>query len=92
MLPRVPDLAASFPDAEYVSWQAVFAPAATPKAVIDRLNAAIVKALESQDIKARLGELGMAPIGSSPGELAQELRSNLNVTRELVKALGLKLD
>ena len=92
VLPRVPDLLAKVPDSEYVSWMGLFVPAATPKPVIDKLNAAVVKALQSADARARLVELGMASIGSSPGELAQELRSNLNVTRELVKSLGLKMD
>jgi tripartite-type tricarboxylate transporter receptor subunit TctC len=92
VLARVPNLVAKYPEAEYVSWLGLFAPAATPKPVIDRLNGAVVKALESPDVKVRLTELGMASIGSSPGELAAELRSNLKVTRDLVKSLGLKLD
>ena len=91
-MPRVPNLAAKYPDAVYVSWLGLFVPATTPKAVIDRLQAAVAKSLEASDVKARLSELGMASIGSTPAELDRELRDNIAMARDLVKALGLKLD
>ena len=92
MLAKVPDLLSALPDSEYVSWQALFAPAGTPAAIISRLNAELVKALQMPEIQKQLAEVGMTPIASSPAELDRTLRADLNTNRELVKALGLKLD
>ncbi len=92
MLPRVPNLVSLVPGGEYVSWQAVFAPAGTPMQVVEKLNAEVVKAVALPDVKARLADVGMEAIGSSPGELDKVLRADMNINRDLVKALGLKLD
>jgi len=92
LLPRVPDLVSVLPDAEYVSWQALFAPAGTPVPIIDRLNAELVRALHLPEIQKQLADVGMAGVGSSPAELDRVLRADLATNRELVKALGLKLD
>jgi len=92
MLPRVPDLLSVLPGSEYVSWQALFAPAATPAAIVGRLNAELVKALQLPEIQKQLADVGMAAIASSPAELDRVLRADMNTNRELVKALGLKLD
>ncbi len=92
MLPRVPDLLPALPDSEYVSWQALFAPTGTPAAIVNRLNAELVKALQLPEIQKQLADVGMTPIASSPAELDRVLRADLNTNRELVKALGLKLD
>jgi tripartite-type tricarboxylate transporter receptor subunit TctC len=91
-LPGVPPLTAFFPDAEYIPWQAAFAPKGTPKDIVTKLNVAIGKALASSDVKARMGEIDLTAIGSSPNELDQIVRSDLTLNNALVKSIGLKLD
>jgi tripartite-type tricarboxylate transporter receptor subunit TctC len=91
-LPGVPPLTAFFPDAEYIPWQAAFAPKGTPKDIVTKLNVAIGKALASSDVKTRMGEIDLSAIGSSPAELDQIVRSDLAVNSALVKSIGLKLD
>ncbi len=91
-LPGVPALTTFFADAEYIAWQAAFAPKGTPKDVVAKLNAEIGKALGSSDIRTRLGNIDLVPAGGSPGDLDQTLRADLVVNRELVKSIGLKLD
>ena len=91
-LPGVPALTTFYADAEYIPWLAVFAPKATPKSIVAKLNAEIGKALALSDIRTRLGNLDLTPIGGSPGDLDQTLRADLAVNRELVKSIGLKLD
>jgi tripartite-type tricarboxylate transporter receptor subunit TctC len=91
-LPGVPELTTFYADAKYIPWLAVFAPKATPKAIVAKLNAEIGKALASSDIRTRLGNLNLSPIGGSPADLDQTLRADLAVNRELVKSIGLKLD
>jgi tripartite-type tricarboxylate transporter receptor subunit TctC len=91
-LPGIPPLTTFFADAEYIPWQAAFAPRGTPKDIVAKLNTAIGKALASSDVKTRMGEIDLTAVGSSPRDLDQTVRSDLTLNRELVKSIGLKLD
>ena len=91
-LPDVPPLTASYPDAEYIPWQAAFVPKGTPRDVIAKLNAALAKALASPDVTTRLTALDLTAAGSSPAELDKAVRAEMDVNRGLVKSIGLKLD
>ena len=88
----VPPLTAYLPQAEYVPWQAAFAPKGTAQAVVARLNAEIGKVLATPEVTGRLASLDLAPVAGPPGELDQALRRDIEVNRVLVKDLGLKLD
>jgi tripartite-type tricarboxylate transporter receptor subunit TctC len=91
-LPDVPVLTASYPDAEYIPWQAAFAPKSTPKEIVAKLNAEIHKALAAQDVRARFSAIDVTATPGSAGELEQAVRKDMSVNRELVKSIGLKLD
>ena len=91
-LPGVPALTTFYPDAEYIPWVAAFAPKGTPKQVIVRLSAAITKTLGLPEVKTRLREIDLAAAPSTPSELEQVIRADMNVNRELVKSIGLRLD
>ena len=91
-LPGVPALTSLYPDAEYIPWNAVFVPKGTPQSIVKMLNAAIGKALAAPEIRSRLAELDLTAAPGSPGELDKTLRADLNVNRELVKSIGLKVD
>jgi tripartite-type tricarboxylate transporter receptor subunit TctC len=91
-LPDVPALTTFYPDAEYIPWQAAFAPKGTPKHVVGKLNAEIGRALNSPEIAARLRKLHLAPTPSAPEDLDRTLRADLTLNRELVTGIGLKLD
>ncbi len=91
-LSGVPALTSFYAEAEYIPWQAAFAPKGTPKDVIAKLNAAIGKALAVPDLQTRFRDIDLTPVASSPGELDQAIRADMKVNRELVKAIGLKLD
>jgi tripartite-type tricarboxylate transporter receptor subunit TctC len=70
-LPDVPTIVESgVPGYEVTIWYAVFAPVATPKAIVDRLNAEMVKALNSAEMRERMAQQGMDPAPSTPAELA----------------------
>lgn len=78
-LPDVPALAETLPGFETVAWFGVLAPAGTPKAAIERINAAVNQALEQADVKSRLATLGRDP---APGTLeAFATRVNGDVAR-----------
>jgi tripartite-type tricarboxylate transporter receptor subunit TctC len=91
-LPGVPALTDSFADAEYIPWQAVYAPKGTPKDVVAKLNAEIGKALALADVRTRLANMDLTPASSSPGDLDRTLRADYAVNRDLVKSVGLKID
>ncbi len=91
-LPGVPALTQFYPDAEYIPWQGVFGPKGMPRDVVSRLNAEIGKALAVPDLRSKMAEIDLTPAGGTPGELDKALRADMNLNRELVKSIGLKLD
>ena len=73
-------------------WFGFFAPASTPKAVIDTLNRGINKALASPDVVERLTKLGMDPVTSTPEEFARIVASDYAKWGPIVKASGFTAD
>jgi tripartite-type tricarboxylate transporter receptor subunit TctC len=90
-LPDVPPLAESgLTGFESVGWFGVVAPAATPPAIVGRLNAAFVKALKDPAAIEKIRSLGAEPAPSSPEEFASFIRSEDRKWGELIAAIGLK--
>jgi tripartite-type tricarboxylate transporter receptor subunit TctC len=78
VLPDLPTIGeAGVPGAEAGSWYAMFAPAATPRPIVLKLNAEIIKALALPDVRDRLATVGVDPIGNSPEQFATELQSEI---------------
>ena len=78
--PDVPTVAETLPGFAADTWFGIVAPAGTPRAVIDKLNAAAQKALASDDTKKRYADLGMASTGtggSTPGQLDSYIKSEI---------------
>lgn len=92
-LPQVPTMAeAGVAGYDVSPWFAVFAPAGTPKPVIERLNKALTEAMKQPDVAQRLGTIGAEPVGSSPEALAAHLaRESITWTR-LITERGIKPD
>jgi tripartite-type tricarboxylate transporter receptor subunit TctC len=92
-LPSFPDVPtvdeSGLPGFLFNSWFAMLAPAGTPKPVIARLNAEVVKALGDADVRRKLEELGFAVRGSSPEELGAMTRDQLAKYGRLIKEMGI---
>jgi tripartite-type tricarboxylate transporter receptor subunit TctC len=73
-LPQVPAVAETLPGFETLGWFGLMAPAGTSKAVIDKVYQDTVKALQSPDVRARLEQMGMAPVGNRPEDFARAIR------------------
>ena len=70
----------------------MFAPAGTPKAIIDRLNGEIGKALSDPDVATKLSAQTLDATRTSPDELAQRMRAEYETIGTLYRQLNLKLD
>jgi tripartite-type tricarboxylate transporter receptor subunit TctC len=70
----------------------VFAPAKTPKAIIDKLNVELVKAAQSPDMRSRLASIGVDALGSDVKTLAAYLPQQMAKMAEAVKMSGAKVD
>jgi tripartite-type tricarboxylate transporter receptor subunit TctC len=85
-VPDVPTVAESgVPGFNVTEWLGIFAPAGTPAAVVDRLNAAANKALESPEVIEKLNGLGADRVGGPPGNLDRYLKAEISRWAELAK-------
>ncbi|MFN7087688.1 MAG: Bug family tripartite tricarboxylate transporter substrate binding protein [Burkholderiales bacterium] len=91
-LPNVPALAETLPGYEVELWFGAMAPRGTPQAVIDRLNAAINKALEDPDMKKNLEAQGMAPTGGTPQKFGERIRREYARWAKLIDEAGIKVE
>ena len=93
LFPDVPTLAESgMPSFEVGAWQGLMAPANTPKAIIQRLNAEVVKALQSPDVRQKLALQGAEPLGSTPEAYGEYIQKELNRWEMVVKQTGVTLE
>lgn len=92
--PQLPTMIeAGLPGFEMSSWQAVYAPRGTPRPIVQRLNAEIVKALRLPDVKEKLeGQLAMEIVASSPEALRDFMAQEIPRWAELVKKSGATAD
>ena len=92
-LPDVPTIAESgFAGFQVGDWQGVIAPAGTPPAIVARLNAEFRKILELPDIRQRLSATGMEPVGGTPEQFGELIRSEIAKWARVVKEAGIKAD
>jgi tripartite-type tricarboxylate transporter receptor subunit TctC len=91
--PNVPTMAESgVPGYDVVSWQAIFAPAGTPKPIVDRLHAELAKILKDPEVQDRLAKLGLDPSGMTPAELAAFQKTEIDKWAKVIKAANIKID
>jgi tripartite-type tricarboxylate transporter receptor subunit TctC len=90
-LPNVPSAGeAGLPDLVVTSWQAVAAPAKTPREVVAKLNDAAVKALRSPDIRERMNQIGFDVVASTPEEFGRFMKEEVDRWTRVVERGGIK--
>lgn len=92
LVPYVPTIAETVPGYEFIGWYSLFAPAKTPSGILNKLNAEIVKALNTPEFRDRFTALGAEPSTSTPQELAAYLRVQTEKMRKAVKDSGARPD
>ncbi len=94
--PQLPDVPTfteqGFRDISGLGWFGFYAPAGTPKAIVDRINAAIVKALAAPDVREKLTGLGLEPTGTSSDEFARIMAADASRWGPVIQASGFKAD
>ncbi len=89
-LPNVPTIAeAALPGYEAVQWYGVLAPAGTPRDVVGKLHAAVVRALQEAPVRERLLVDGAEPVGNTPDEFAAIIRNDLVKWGKVIKDAGI---
>jgi tripartite-type tricarboxylate transporter receptor subunit TctC len=90
-LPDVPSMGEQLPDYEKIpTGSNILGPAGIPGPVLRRLNTEIVKALNTPDVLERLTKIGFLPIGSSPEELAAQIRKDMEIMAKAIKVAKVK--
>jgi len=77
---------------ESIAWYGVVAPAKTPKPIVDKLNAEMVKAMKDSDVKQRLAEMGSADVAGTPEQFGALIKSEIAKWAPVVKASGATVD
>ncbi len=94
--PNFPDIPtmeeAGVPGYETNSWNALFAPAGTPPEAIARLNEAANKAIQDPEVQKRLAEVGAQIVGSTPEELGEHVKTEVERWRPVVEASGARIE
>lgn len=92
-LPDVPTLAESgLKDFDQGTWFGVLAPAATPKDIVTKLNAAMVKIIQSPEFKKRMKDIGAEPVGNTPAEMTAQIEADTSKYRQLVKESNVAIE
>lgn len=92
-MPNVPTIAASgLPGYDVSNWAGVFVPANTPKAVVDRLSVAVIKAMADVEMNKKLVAAGIEPLSSTPEEFAAIIKADIPKWAKVVKDSGAKAE
>jgi len=88
-LPEVTTMAEVVPGVEATVWVGLFAPAATPKPIVDRLNAALNKVIAIPEIEVKLDRIGVVPTPGTVAEFEKRVRDDLKFWKEAVELAGI---
>jgi tripartite-type tricarboxylate transporter receptor subunit TctC len=90
-LPDIPTIAElGYPGYEISSWQGAFAPAGTPKPIVDKIGAEIIAMIKTPEVQERIKREGADPIASTPDEFARRFANEVAKWSKVIEAAGLK--
>lgn len=92
-MPDVPTVAESgMPGFEVLSWYGLWGPANLPREVVDKLNAAVAKAVQSPHVKARFADLSFEAAPNTPEQFGRIIKEEIRRVGEVVKAANIRID
>lgn len=89
-LPEVPTLMESGFEFSAESMNGLFVPAGTPGAIVDRIHAGVVRALQMPDVRARLAAMGFEPVGNSRAAFTAYVKAELDAWSRVIREAGIK--
>ena len=92
VLPELPTLDSMYPGFDIYNWFVLFAPAGTSQAIVNRLNAEVVKALQHPDVKTFMDREGADAVGSSPAEAAAFINGEVEKFAKIIRSAGVTLE
>ena len=92
IMPDLPTLAATYPGFDADNWYAMFAPAATPREIIARVNGEIVKILQSPEMRDAISRDGAEPVGSTAEELGAYFKREVEKYAKVIKASNVHVE
>lgn len=90
VLPGLPTVASVYPGFDVDNWFALWAPAGTPVAIINKIHAEVVKSLQHPDMKNYMQREGAEPVGSTPAEFAAHISREIEKYAKIIKMSGAK--
>ena len=81
-----------FPDVEAVTWVGMFAPAGTPRAIVERLNREINRIIQEPDIRGKLMQQGIVPVGGTPEDFGAYISAEIRRWTAVARANGIKME
>jgi tripartite-type tricarboxylate transporter receptor subunit TctC len=91
--PEIPTIAESgLPGFEVLAWYNMFAPAKTPRPIVNRINGEINRMLQLPDVRERFRALGVSPLSGTPEDLGKLLKSEIVRYGKLIKETGIKIE
>src|SRR5712692_1242168 len=91
-MPDLPTIGETLPGYEATAWQGLFAPAGTPRPIVDKLAAEVKRILELPEVAKALRDLGAEPAPSTPEQFAAFTKAERARWQEVVKASGVRID
>jgi tripartite-type tricarboxylate transporter receptor subunit TctC len=92
VLPDLPTVASVYPGFDVDNWFALWAPAGTPVAIINKIHAEVVKSLQHPDMKNYMQREGAEPVGSTPAEFAAHISREIDKYAKIIKMSGARPD
>lgn len=90
-VPDVPTIAeAGVPGYDVTVWYGILTTGRTPRQIVDKLNAGIVKALQSADVRQQLTSLGLEPVGSTSAQFGSKIRAEIAQWAQVIKRAGIR--
>ena len=89
-LPDLPAMAEIYPGFRTITWNGLLAPAGTPRDIVERIAQEVARAVREPSMIERLNSMGITPVGNTPAEFAELIRSEMPLWRAAVDAAGIK--
>ena len=91
-MPNAPPLISLYPGFESSNWYAIFAPAGTPAAIVNKISSEIAGAIKFADVREFMAREGAEPVGSTPQEFAAFVKNEVDRYAKVIQAANIRVE